>query len=385
MNKNIFLEKNFIDEKHSNKTIFFFLKNFFLCFLSLINIIKLVIKKEVTNANYFIIKSNNNLIDSRSVFYLSKKKLNNRINFVKSEDFITSIKVFFTYPNTIFIYSFKYIVGYFTDNKNKHKKIIRNNNNYYFYLIIKLISKVLSIKKFFLLDDYRIMPFILCSCNELKIISVGYMHGKLSKYNLSHQYFNFNKFYVWSEFFKKKILSINKNYSKKDIIVDPKIKYTTKFLKKIRVKRDYKKINLLLLHDNDVKIYELIQILKELVKIKNINFFLKLRPNESYTSDIFDFCLANKIRYFQKKNIYSLIFSKKINFLISSSSTMLMESSLMNIYPILFSKKENSFAKELISERIVFPIYNLKNLYFKLLKIKKNKKKLDSIYNKVWA
>lgn len=64
---------------------------------------------------------------------------------------------------------------------------------------------------------------------------------------------------------------------------------------------------------------------------------------------------------------------------------MLLESSLMNIYPVLFSKKENSFAKELISERIVFPIYSLKNLYFKLLEIKKNKKKLDYIYNKVWA
>jgi hypothetical protein len=57
----------------------------------------------------------------------------------------------------------------------------------------------------------------------------------------------------------------------------------------------------------------------------------------------------------------------------------------MNIYPVLFSKKENSFSKEIISERIVFPIYSLKNLYFKLLEIKKNKKKLDYIYNKVWA
>ena len=384
MSKNLFLEKNFIYEKYNNKKIFFFLKNFFLCFLSLINILKLVIKKKITHANYFIIKSNNNFIDNRSVYYLSKKKLNNRINFVKSEDFKTSIKVFFYYPNIIFIYSIKYIIDFFLNFQIK-KKNIRIYNNYFFFLVTKLVIKVLGIRKFFLIDDYRIMPFILSSCNELKIISVGYMHGKLSKYNLSHQYFNFNKFYVWSEFFKKKILSINKNYSKEDIIVDPKIKYTTKFLKKIRVKRDYKKINLLLLHDNDVKIYELIQILKELVKIKNINFFLKLRPNESYNSDIFDFCLVNKIRYFQKKNIYSLIFSKKINFLISSSSTMLLESSLMNIYPVLFSKKENFFAKELISERIVFPIYSLKNLYFKLLEIKKNKKKLDYIYNKVWA
>jgi hypothetical protein len=383
MNKKIFFKKN-IYKNYNNKSYYFLLKNLILFFFSIINIFRIALKKDIILANYFIIKKNKNLIDSRSILYLSKTKLARRANFVKSEDFKTSIKVFFYYPNIIFIYSLKYIIDFFLNFKIK-KKNIRNYNNYFFFLVTKLVIKVLGIRKFFLIDDYRIMPFILSSCNELKIISVGYMHGKLSKYNLSHQYFNFNKFYVWSEFFKKKILSINKNYSKEDIIVDPKIKYTTKFLKKIRVKRDYKKINLLFLHDNDVKIYELIQILKELVKIKNINFFLKLRPNESYTSDIFDFCLVNKIRFFQKKNIYSLIFSKKINFLISSSSTMLLESSLMNIYPVLFSKKENSFAKELISERIVFPIYSLKNLYFKLLEIKKNKKKLDYIYNKVWA
>ena len=341
-------------------------------------------KKKVTFANYFIIKPNKSLIDSRST-YLSKKELYNRVNFVKSEDFNTSIKVFFTYPNIIFIYSFKYIIDFFIDIKIKDKKIFRNYNNYYFYLITKLIIKILSIKKFSLLDDYRIMPFILNSCKELKVFSVGYMHGKLSGLNLSHQYFNFNKFYVWSAFFKKKILTINKNYSKEDIIVDIKIKYTPKFLKKILVKKDYNDHNILLLHDNDMKIYQLLKILKDLVKNKNINIFIKLRPNENYTSDVFDFCLANKIRYFHKENIYSLIFSKKINFLISTSSTMLLESSLMKIYPILLVKKKNSFAKELIFERIVYPIYSLKNLYFNILKIKKNKNKLESIYKKVWA
>ena len=299
MNKKIFFKKN-IYKNYNNKSYYFLLKNLILFFFSIINIFRIALKKDIILANYFIIKKNKNLIDSRSILYLSKTKLARRANFVKSEDFKTSIKVFFYYPNIIFIYSLKYIIDFFLNFKIK-KKNIRNYNNYFFFLVTKLVIKVLGIRKFFLIDDYRIMPFILSSCNELKIISVGYMHGKLSKYNLSHQYFNFNKFYVWSEFFKKKILSINKNYSKEDIIVDPKIKYTTKFLKKIRVKRDYKKINLLFLHDNDVKIYELIQILKELVKIKNINFFLKLRPNESYTSDIFDFCLVNKIRFFQKK------------------------------------------------------------------------------------
>ena len=132
MNKKIFFKKN-IYKNYNNKSYYFLLKNLILFFFSIINIFRIALKKDIILANYFIIKKNKNLIDSRSILYLSKTKLARRANFVKSEDFKTSIKVFFYYPNIIFIYSLKYIIDFFLNFKIK-KKNIRNYNNYFFFL-----------------------------------------------------------------------------------------------------------------------------------------------------------------------------------------------------------------------------------------------------------
>ena len=78
------------------------------------------------------------------------------------------------------------------------------------------IFKFLKIKKFLSIDDQRIMQVFLKACKELKIETFGYMHYKFSKYVIGIKYLSFDNFIVWSDYFKKKLIDVNKDYKKKN-------------------------------------------------------------------------------------------------------------------------------------------------------------------------
>ena len=112
-----FYQKNSKKYQFKSYGLFFFIKNFFLVLLSLYSIIKIFLFRKKLKANYFIIRNyKNNFIDPRSKFYITESNIKLRINFVRSENFFDSLKVFFLYPNIVFINSFKYSIIFFFNN-----------------------------------------------------------------------------------------------------------------------------------------------------------------------------------------------------------------------------------------------------------------------------
>lgn len=369
-------------------TLYNFLKNLFLILLSLYSIVKVFLLRKSIKSNYFIIKKNkNSYIDPRSKFYIKEKNLKLKLNFVRSENFFDSLIVFFLYSNIVFINSFKYLINFFVriDVKdNFYKK--KNKQNYLFYSLIKNIFKVLKIKEISLIDDYRIAPFFLKISDELNILSIGYMHGRLSKYNIFHKYFAFRRIYVWSNYFKDKLMQINNEYRKsKKIIIKSVIKISPKLINNFeRNKRDYNKINLLYALDEVTNVNTIIGNFKKIIKYKSINLFVKFRPSENVNKILVDFCLNNDIKFFYKENIYHVFLKQRINFLISSYSTVLVESSLIGIYPLMLVNRKNLLSNELITDKAVIPIYSFNNFYKKIIKIKNDKRILKNIKQKVW-
>ena len=369
-------------------TICLFLKNLFLILLSLYVILKIFLFYKNIKSNYFIIKKNgNSYIDPRSQFYIKKKNIKFKLNFVRSENFFDSIIIFFLYSNIIFINSFKYFINFFiriSAKDNFYDKKIKQN--FFFYLIIKKIFIILKIKNISLIDDYRIAPLFLKICDELNIPSVGYMHGRISKYNILHKYFAFNRIYVWSNYFKDKLIQINNEYTQsKKIIVKRAIKIPQKFINNFkRNKRDYTKINLLYVLDEVTNARSIISNIKKIKKYKNINLLIKFRPSENVNKILVDFCLNNSIKFFYKEDIYHVFLKQKINFLISSYSTVLIESSLIGIYPLMVLSRKDLLSKELIYDKAVIPVYSFNNFYNKIIKLKNNKKILKSIKEKIW-
>jgi hypothetical protein len=379
------LKKN----KSTEITLRFFFKNLFLIILSLYSILKIFLFNKSIKANYFIVKKNeNNYIDFRSQYYIKEKNLKFKLNFTRSVNFKESLIVFFLYPNIVFINSFKYFTNYFIRINNKdnfYKK--KNKQNYFFYLILRKIFVILNIKEISLIDDYRISSFFINVADELKIPSIGYMHGRISRYNVVHKYFAFSKIYVWSNYFRDKLVGINNQYSKdKKIIIKKSIKISSKLINTFKKqKKNYTQINLLYVLDEVTNADLIINNFKNIIKYNKINFFVKFRPNENVNKNLINFCLKNNIIFFYRENIYEIFLRHRINFLISYYSTLLIEASLLGIYPLMIvNNKKDYLSNELIADKAVIPLYSLNNFYKKITSLSNNEKIIKNIKKIIW-
>ena len=110
ISKNIYHEilaykKKFSKKKYFN---FEFFCHLFLCFLSSITILKCKILR-INVCNYIIsLKGSDGEIDFRSKYIVNNLDLRKCVNFVRSVNFINSIKFYIKQPNVVFFLSIEY-------------------------------------------------------------------------------------------------------------------------------------------------------------------------------------------------------------------------------------------------------------------------------------
>ena len=349
--------------------------NLIILFLSLINIWKCR-KLNIKKANYFIIKDTKDLIDPRSIRLtnLKKRNLSNSLNFVRSVSFRLSFKSLFNLKNIVVLNSIHDAI--LQKNKILKKKPIETKREY--ARNITLIIKFSKINEFKMIDDYRLMPLFLPILNKLKIYSIGYMHGRISKdlnYQKNLQLFKFNKYYVWNKYFKKKALQINKKYQNKEIFIkNPLKKYTIKNVVKID--------GLCLIAEDNIKLETYTKIIAQLKRQKRFKIYFKFRPNNKLDRDLLNFLKKNNIQYFYKENTYKLFSQYNIKILFAFNSSLLIECSYYNVIPIMIYYNKSTL-REYVKDRIVFgcKINNIKKVFDEFAQIKK---KFKSIRENNW-
>ncbi len=368
LNKKINVNKNY------NK-FFSFIANLSLFFLSYLTIYKAKIFG-IKKINYFIVADSNN-IDIRSKNILNLLDDNQYINIVRTKNFKTSLKTYFKFKNIIFFNSL-FIFYKFKKKDNSKYNILENihSKNFYKYLILRKLFSNLGVYKFLMIDDYREMQIFIKICNELRIKSIGYQHSRFNKFLLPLKYECFDKYIVWTDFFKKKLLLFNKNYKNKILINN---------FRNFSLVQNYKsKNNLIYFVDDYLDEKIIVKYLDKLNKLKNFKLFVKLKFN----SEIPD----NFIKYLKIKN-YTILPNISINQIIktikpagflAAHSNILMESTLFNIAPILL-KTKTDYSYDLIDEKLVFHLNLKDNFDKKIKKFVHNKKKISIIRNKIWT
>ena len=176
--------------------------------------------KNLSTIHYWIPDPNsNNFIDERSKYFLNR--ISSQINLVRTNIFF-SLRLLFTLPNVIFLTGFQKIYPYDYRKINNNlkfrcsfyekneRRLCHNLQNFF---LNQRIKKLISI------DDYRIIQTLLFISKKLKIHSIAYQHGRFEKNQYGLMGSTFDKFYVWSNFFKKKLITINKKYSKKNFFI----------------------------------------------------------------------------------------------------------------------------------------------------------------------
>ena len=362
----------------SNFKISGFLSNSILLILSIITIFVCKIKK-IKIANYFIVhKNKNGSYDFRSDYILKNYNFKNSLNIIRCSTFIDSLKAYFKYPNVIFYLSIDYFNSSFSFKKGSIKEhyIVLHQKEKKNYKFIKKIFIFLNIKKFLSIDDQRVIQVFLKVCYDLKIKSFGYMHYKFTNYVVGIKYLCFDYFIVWSEYFKKKLIEVNKEYKSKKIFI------SGYFKKELPKSTNNKSINILYIIDMDLDFKSTIQLLKKLNNQKNINLYVKLKPQKQESKwEIF--CNNYKIKYFKQETLDQVNKAKKFDFFIANISTAILEASLYCAMPLKLQSK-NDFADDLFRDKVVKKIKNVNDI-IRVTKRKPSKKEINKIFYMVWG
>ena len=361
-----------------------FKQNFYIFLYKLFNYIcSLKIRNnKLSTIHYWIPLSNSkNVIDHRSKYFLSTKLIKNQINLVRTNSLFSSLYLLFSVPNIIFLNGFQKINSF-------HEIKMLNNlkNKCLFYeknerAISKNLQKFLvkkNIKKLICIDDYRIIQTLLDASIQLKIRTVAYQHGRFHEFQLGLKGKTFDEYVVWSKFFKKKIIKINRNYNQK------KIKILNFRFKKLKSKENTD--NLLYLCEQKIPINQIIKDIKLICKhIPNKKVFIRLRSTLNYPENFINFLNSKKIVILKENSFYDVVNKNNIKYLIAYYSTALLEASLYNVFPIMLTNN-NFYLKDYLKEKTVFELQQLGR--FKILKnqlnTKKGKNKLEKIKRKIW-
>ena len=350
-----------------------FILNFVLLFLSYLNLWK-VNRSDIKRGNFFILKDTNLLIDNRSIKFtdIGIDKLSDSLNFVRSVSFRLSFKAIFKLKNIFIINSLHDVISFknyfFNKNSNETKKE--------YYKDITKILKSSNIKEFKMIDDYRLMELFLPACEKTKIKTLGFMHGRISqelKFQKNLKNYKFDKYYVWNEYFKNKILNINNSYKKNEIIVKNP-------LKKYKIKSVTNEMGLMIIEEDKINFNTYKNLINNLKDQNKFDLYFKFRPNNEINLKLFKFCEDKNIKIFHRENIYKLFQKKKIKILVAFNSSLLIECSYYRIIPLMVLSKNHSL-KEYIKDGVV--LYSeIKSIIKFTQNYQKLKKRFD--FKKVW-
>lgn len=372
---NLILNKKFNFIKF---TITGFLANSILIFLSLISIFFCKLKK-IKLANYFIVHpGQKGAFDFRSKYILQNYNFNKSLNIIRCASFFDSLKAYILFPNAIFYLSFDYFNNSFFYKKSSLKnnyKILHEKEKKN-YKTVKKIFSFLNIRKFLSIDDQRIIQVFLKVCKEMNIKTYGYMHYKFSKYVIGIKYLCFDHFFLWSYYFKKKLIEVNKKYKNKKIFISGFNK------KKISKKIEKNIINVLYIIDLNLSFKITSKFLKKLNKQKNINLYIKLKA-QNFDEKWANFFQKEKINFFTHESLDEVNKLVKFDYFIGTISTALLEATLYESMPIKIISK-NDFADDLIQDKVVIKAKNFNDLK-KILKKKPKKNEVSKIFKKVWG
>ena len=340
-----------------------FLINLSLLLLSILTIIKGLFVKKLY-AQYFIINNHKKLIDPRSNPYSPKLKIEKSLNFVRSHNIRLSIVSYLKFKNLVFINSLEYF-----SNKLNLKNIF----------LLEFILRIYKIKKFTTLDDYRYLNIFIPICKKLQIKTIGYMHGRFSK-NMKSQNFlfslTFDKYFVWSNYFKIKILRLNSRYKKENIEIFNKFK-------DIKIKRNNSKTkNIIFLQEKNIPNILFFKLGEEFKKSRKYTICFKPRQNQVLDEKILKFCKKNNIKIYDNISFEDLINKKKFHAVIGANSTALLSASYFYVFPISIKGKYS--LKEFFDEKIVFSLDLKEKILPQIKHIINNKIKLKKIRKKIW-
>jgi hypothetical protein len=361
-----------------------------LAFYTLFNLLLLKCKK-IDKAHYFVdINNSKNYYDFRSKEILEVVPPESSANFMHISNVKYSLKTLHRKSNAIYFEAIYFVLKPFL--KSKRFKYIESgnkfsnevlevhqqyyNDSYYIHKVVKWVLKFLNIKTFISLDDSRYSNEIIVASSDLNIRKIGYMHGRFNEYHLGIFEFPFDKYLVWSSYFKNKLLDISSRYKKEDIEVVGHFRIKEK-LKDVQEKR-----NILWLGESNIEYKEITPFIDEIIE-NGYNLYFKGKPGNN--NNLSDFLKNRNISIDNSSSFFECLTTNNIGLVVGTHSTALMESWIVGV-PSLALKSSYDYGSHLWEDELIEICEDKSSLnktiiaYFGM-----NSKQLHIVRNKIWG
>ena len=328
-----------------------------LALYSIFNILILKIKR-IKKAQYLIdIKNSDDFYDFRSKEILEIINPQESANFMHINNVGYSLKTSHKKSNVIYFEALYYALKPFlktnrfdcvkTDNKfvNNILEIHQANFNdsIHIYRIVKYVLDFLEIDILISLDDSRYSNELNIATKELNIKTIGYMHGRFNEYHLGIFEFPFDKYLVWSSYFKNKLLNLSDKYKEDNIEVVGHFRIN----KKLPLVKRGKCI--LWLGESNIEYKEIIPFIKSIVG-SGYNIVFRGKPGNENNLSLF--LAENKLKIDKSNDYFSSLRNNNIGLVVGTHSTALMESWLVAI-PSLALKSNYDYGSHLWEDGLI--------------------------------
>jgi len=355
---------------------------FFHLILILLSIASIVIAKlrKINKINYFI--SYQNATDPRSIWVLKELDLSNYVHIVRVNSLLIALKVFLKFKIVIFHQSISYFSHLFINKKYlslRKKYEIFHKFNLNKLLIYQKIFIFLKIKKFVSIDDYRELQIFLFLCKKYNIFSIGYMHSWFSQYRVALQYNSFDRYIVWSDYFARQLISVNKNYKNRIILKNFKNNnFNWENFNLIQ-----KKNAIVFFCDMHLDFKEVKKYLDYITNYTNFKLYVKLKVNEDINLSFLKYLNSKNIIIFKNESLKELILKVKPCIFMATNSSVLLDSTIYNCLPFMI-KTNNDFSNQFYKDKIAIKISSVKQLKIKFELLSNRDKIIKNIRNKIW-
>ena len=324
-----------------------FAVHFYLTLITIFTYLKLLfLNKNKLKAQYLISSpTTSSAYDPRSKTVLKFLNPRETCNFIHCGDlrkaFINSVKV----NNAVYFESILFMLLLFTNQSESSNALefLNNKKNEIKkeLALIEFIFKTLKIKSFICIDDSRNTSTFCFVCKKMGIKSIAYQHARFNKYHVGLETANFDKYLVWSNYFKDLLKTINNNYTDEKIIVcsHPSISFDSKTIQR-------NKNTVMFLEESNFKLGQALPLMK--IFDSSIKIIYRKKPGLKQT----DFEKVNNIIFSGENDLFTDLKFYKPSMIIGSESTVLLESWLLGI-PSIAVKNKIDYAYHLFDHDLI--------------------------------
>ena len=234
-----------------------------------------------------------------------------------------------------------------------------------------------------MIDDTRYCNEFLEVAKSLNIKTYGYQGGRVNEYHVGISQICFDNYVLWNSYSRKKIIELNPDYAHKNLFT---VGYPlVNFDLKIKKKKIVDKIRILIVSETGINYKQLYKFYDKILENKKYETYLREKKGQIVSKSLMEYDKINSFKIDKESDLLCSLDKNKINIVIGTLSTILMESWIVGV-PSIMLKTNFDYGSHLYSDGLVDLVKEVNDLDFVISKnLKYSTAELIKRRNLIWG